>query len=71
MIHPNARSEALEAAEYIARRAPLNAARWFAGLEKAIESLRSMPHRCGIAPETHHLNAEFRHYIHHSHRIIF
>jgi plasmid stabilization system protein ParE len=30
---------------------PLQAARWYVGLFDAIESLRSFPHRCPLAPE--------------------
>jgi plasmid stabilization system protein ParE len=63
--------EALGAAEYIARNAPLNAARWYDGLETAIHSLRHLPARCAIAPESQYLGAEFRHFIYKSHRIIF
>jgi plasmid stabilization system protein ParE len=68
---PHAEIEALAAAEYIARDSPRHAARWFAGLTKAIQSLSLFPHRCAVAPETEYLNHELRHYIYKSHRIIF
>jgi plasmid stabilization system protein ParE len=71
IFQADARNEALRAAEYIAKNAPLNAIRWYEGLEEAVESLSFMPHRCGIAPETRYLGAEYRHYIYKSHRVIF
>jgi plasmid stabilization system protein ParE len=67
----DARAEALDAAEYVARTSPRNALRWYTGLEKAIESLEIFPNRCGLAPETEFLHVELRHYIYKSHRVIF
>lgn len=67
----DALAEALDAAEYIAHRAPRNAKRWFTGLEKAIASLETFPKRCGVARESNFLGEELRHYIYKSHRIIF
>jgi plasmid stabilization system protein ParE len=71
VFHRRAHNEALEAAKYIAEDSPLNAARWYEGLEKAIESLRTMPRRCGIAPESAFLGVELRQLVYKSHRIIF
>jgi plasmid stabilization system protein ParE len=68
---PEARLEALAAAEYIARHSPGNAIRWYRGLEKAIRRLEMMPRRCTIAPESTYLDVELRHYIYKSHRVIF
>lgn len=68
---PEARLEALAAAEYIARTSPGNAARWYEGLEKVIRRLEVMPRRCALAPESIYLETELRHYVYKSHRIIF
>ena len=68
---PEARLEALAAAEYIARSSPANAARWYEGLEKAIRRLELMPRRCSLAPETEFLDTHLRHYVYKSYRIIF
>lgn len=47
-----AREEAIEAAEFIAREgSPQAALKWYEGLEAAINSLQSMPARCGLARE--------------------
>jgi plasmid stabilization system protein ParE len=71
LFTPTAQSQALTAAEYIAERSPRNAVKWYKGIEKAIKSLALLPKRCGIAPESHFLGLELRHYIYKSHRIIF
>jgi plasmid stabilization system protein ParE len=71
LFDPEAQDEAFEAAAYIARRSSTNAVKWFAGLEKAIESLSTMPGRCSRARESATLGIDLRHYIYHSHRIIF
>ena len=71
VFDPGAQEEALEAAEHIAKFAPTSAAKWFAGLEKLIESLHTMPGRCGKARESETLGTDLRQYIHHSHRVIF
>jgi plasmid stabilization system protein ParE len=68
---PLAEIEALDAAAYIARDSPRNAARWYEGLQKAIKSLSLFPHRCAVAPEAKYLARELRHYIYKSHRVIF
>ena len=66
-----AQEEALDAAEYIAKTAPGNAVKWYAGLEKAIASMSMMPGRCSRARESETLGVDLRHYIYHSHRVIF
>lgn len=71
VFDPHAQEEALEAAEYIARSSSDAAAKWFAGLEAAIDSLGVMPGRCGKARESDSLGVDLRQFIHHSHRIIF
>lgn len=66
-----ARQEALKAAEYIAESSPHAAVDWYKGLKEAVESLRVMPARCSFARESVTLAIDLRHYIYHSHRIIF
>ncbi|MCP3964512.1 MAG: type II toxin-antitoxin system RelE/ParE family toxin [bacterium] len=39
---------------------PNGADRWYRGLRRAIMSLRQLPRRCSIAPETRDLNREVR-----------
>ena len=68
---PEAQQEALDAAAYIAGTSPLNARRWYDGLEAAILSLASFPRRCAQAPESEFLGEELRHCVYKSHRIIF
>jgi plasmid stabilization system protein ParE len=68
---PTAQAELWAAFEYIHERAPLNAARWLRGIYKAIDTLESFPSRCGIAPESKYLDAELRHLVFKSHRVIF
>lgn len=71
VFDPHAREEAIEAAENIARSSPADAKKWFSGLEQVIDSLRTMPRRCSQARESKTLGSDLRHYIYHSHRIIF
>ena len=70
-LTPTAQAQAWEAFEYIHARSPVNAERWLKGLYKAIDTLELFPARCGIAPESRHLNAELRHLVFKSHRVIF
>lgn len=71
LFDPHAQEEALDAAHYIARFSPRNAAKWYSGLEKVLDSLTTMPARCSRARESETLGVEVRQYIYHSHRIIF
>ena len=51
------------------------ASRWFNGLEEAVHSLSSHPHRCPVAPESDKIGRQLRHYLHgnkpHVYRIIY
>ena len=73
MFTPRARIEAIEAVDFIADEAqsPLNAVRWYEGLEKAIDGLSTFPKRCAVAPETEYLGEELRPHSYKSYRIIF
>ena len=46
--------------ERIAEHAPQAAARWYAGVFKKVESLKSFPRRCPVAPESRSIGAEVR-----------
>jgi len=50
---------------------PLNAARWIDAIEESIQSLSSMPERCGVAPESEAFDREIRQLIFKSHRVLF
>ena len=73
IFRPEARDEAIEAASYIAEHASTDTAlHWYEGLENAIESLATMPHRCPLARENEAFpGIELRQIIFKSHRLIF
>ena len=60
IIQPPALEDLEEAYDSIRRRAPEAAARWFNGFVDALETLRSFPKRCGLAPENEHFEQEIR-----------
>jgi toxin ParE1/3/4 len=51
------------------------AARWYNGLEEAVSSLTTHPHRCPVAPETRGTKRQLRHLLYgkkpHVYRVIF
>ena len=49
---PQALDDLFEHHDLIAARSPERAGRWQAGLLAAIESLKSLPNRCPVAPES-------------------
>jgi plasmid stabilization system protein ParE len=71
ILTPTARQHALEITEWIADRSPANAARWYVGLESAVNSLDFMPSRRARALESDYLGEELRQYVYGSYRIIF
>ena len=70
-LMPTALRAALTAARHIAKDSPQNAARWFAELNRAIDSLDVFPHRCGRAREADFVNEDLRQYIYGFYRIVF
>lgn len=68
-----AREQAKAAARYITEEAsPEAAAHWLDGLMEAIESLTTLPHRCGYARENALFpGAELRQLLFKSHRVIY
>ncbi|MGH7243939.1 MAG: type II toxin-antitoxin system RelE/ParE family toxin [Phycisphaerales bacterium] len=73
VFRPEARDEALDAADYIASHGSEEAAlRWYEGLVAAVESLETMPARCGYARENGAFaGVELRQLVYKSHRLIF
>jgi plasmid stabilization system protein ParE len=66
-----AEREAYAAYRYIARSSPVNAAKWYNELEKAIHSLERFPKRCSRAPEAKVFEEEIRHLLFGAYRILF
>jgi plasmid stabilization system protein ParE len=52
VIEDTAYADMDEAVTFIAARSPDAAARWLAGVERAIRSLTKFPERCPLAPES-------------------
>jgi plasmid stabilization system protein ParE len=48
---PRARADAINAFRWIAEKSPEAAARWYAGLEKAVARLDKFPERCPVVEE--------------------
>ena len=57
---PQALEDLIELHDLIAARSPERAERWQAGLLAAIESLKSLPNRCPVAPESRSAAAPVR-----------
>jgi plasmid stabilization system protein ParE len=55
-----ARAEAREAYLWMHEHSPEAAARWYNGLEEAIDTLRTHPRRCPLAPEAAFFGQEIR-----------
>ncbi len=74
-ISAQALADADEVVQRIARQYLRMAARWFAGLLKAIDSLRTFPERCSLAPEADAFQQEIRQHFYgkrqHRYRILF
>jgi len=68
---PTAESDISSAYSYLAERAPEAATRWLRLMRTVAASLKEMPGRCPIAPETTGMGVEFRHLLFGRYRIIF
>jgi plasmid stabilization system protein ParE len=62
-IAAKAYSDAEEAHAWIAQHAPANAAKWYLKLFEAIDSLKSLPFRCSLAPESDAFQEEIRQFL--------
>ena len=71
IIQPNADAELEAAYLYCYERAPQAAARWFAGIIEAINSLEQFPARCPLAPENGHFPEEIRQLLYGARRDVF
>jgi plasmid stabilization system protein ParE len=60
IIQPGAEADLDAAYTHRRARAPEAAARWFAGIVEAINSLQDFPARCPLAPENEHFAEEIR-----------
>jgi len=60
-----------EAFEFIHGHSPQNAINWLGDLYRAVDSLETMPERCGVIRENDSFDVEVRELLHYSHRIIF
>ena len=57
---PSADADAERIYRWLAERAPLRAPQWFLGLEEAVSSLKTSPHRCPLAPESREFSQNIR-----------
>jgi plasmid stabilization system protein ParE len=57
---PRARADAMNAFRWIEERSPTAAARWYAGLRRAVAKLAKMPERHPIAEESEQLGLNLR-----------
>src|SRR5690349_15095605 len=60
IVQASAQAEIEAAYEWLARRAPATAVRWYGRLVKAIETLADNPLRCSLAPEDEYFPEEIR-----------
>jgi toxin ParE1/3/4 len=66
-----ARKDLVDIYERISAAESLIAARWFNGLEAAIDTLEQFPRRCPVAPESKTRNRELRHLLYGSKRDVY
>lgn len=70
-IAPAAAEQIREAFFYIYQRSPQNAKNWLRKLYLKIDTLETMPQRCGLIRENNAFEEDVRELLHYSHRIIF
>ena len=70
-LSPDAERELKSTQLYLRERAPHYAPAWVAEMRHAVLSLREMPQRCALAPESNLFEAEIRQLLQGSHRILF
>jgi plasmid stabilization system protein ParE len=72
VVTARARADTVEALRWLAERSPDAAARWYAGLEKAIAKLSTMPERHPIAEdESEQLGITLRQMLYGRHRGVY
>ena len=57
--------------EYLERRSPQRALKWFAEIERQAQTLTQHPSRCAVIPETDEIGVEYRHLIYGEYRTVF
>ena len=57
--------------EYIERRSPERAVKWFAEIERQAQTLSRHPNRCPVIPEADDIGVEYRHLIWGHYRTVF
>ena len=70
-ITRSAERDAISIYEYIARKSPQRAAKWFGEIERQMRTLSQLPKRCPTIPEADEIGAEYRHLIWGNYRTIF
>ena len=70
-ISPAALNDIRKAFHYIHERSPQNAQSWLRRLYERIDTLETMPERCGLIRECYAFEEEVRELLHFSHRVIF
>jgi plasmid stabilization system protein ParE len=58
VVQPSALADLDEAYRWIARRSPNHADSWFNGFVDALNSLKTMPERCELAPESRYIGVK-------------
>ena len=71
VITPGIHERIERAFEYIFEQSPQNGVNWLQGIYQAIDTLETMPARCGRIREQASFEIEIRELLYHSHRIIF
>jgi plasmid stabilization system protein ParE len=61
ILQPEAERNIATIQDWIDERSPPGALRWYQALQEAVDSLRSNPDRCPVAPESRHFQHVVRH----------
>ena len=71
VVENEAEEDLKDAARWIAQYSLDKATLWYFDATEAIKSLKTLPARCPLAPESKKFGAEIRHLIFGKHRILF
>jgi len=71
VVVPRVHDQIEVAFEYIFEQSEQNGIRWLQGIFDVIDTLETMPTRCGFVSEKHGFDREIRQFLYHSHRILF
>ncbi len=70
-ITRSAERDAIGIYEFIERKSPERAAKWFAEIERQMRTLSQLPTRCPMIPEADEIGAEYRHLFWGNYRTVF